>query len=79
MSILVGCAGLCLDAVLGVVRVCLSRLDRCKVVGPDNLDLDAVLLVVQADDLQAFQVYIFGCFLVHVGEHTLGACISPFK
>ena len=52
-----------LDAVVSVVRAYLPRLDRCEVVGLDNLDLDfdTVLLAVQADDLQAFQVHILEC------------------
>ena len=49
--VLVGCAGLSLDAVLGVVRAYLPRLECSKVVGSDNLDLDSVSLVVQTDDL----------------------------
>ncbi len=63
--------GLSLDAVLGVVRAYLPRLERCEIVGSDDLDLDAVLLVVQAHHLQTF--------LVRVGERTLGACISPYE
>ena len=69
---LVGCAGLSLDTVLGVIRAYLcEELEHSEVIGADDLDLDAVLLVVQADHLQTF--------LVRVGERTLGACISPFK
>jgi hypothetical protein len=70
---LVGSTGLSLDAVLGVVRAYPPRFDCGEGVGADDLDLDSVLLVVQADDLQAFQIHILGCFLVRVGEHTIGA------
>ena len=48
---LVGCAGLSLDTVLGVVRAYLPRLECSEVVGSYDLDLDSVSLVVQADDL----------------------------
>ena len=48
---LVGCAGLSLDAVLGVVRAYLPRLECSEVIGSDNLYLDSVSLVVQANDL----------------------------
>jgi hypothetical protein len=68
---LVGCAGLSLNAVLGVV----PRLECSEVVGSDDLYLDSVSLVVQANDLQAFKAHLLGCFFVRVGEHTLGACI----
>ena len=54
LLMLVRCAGLSLDAVLGVVRAYLPRLERGEVVGADDRDLDAVILVVKADDLQAF-------------------------
>ena len=46
LLMLVGCVGLSLDAVLGVVRAYLSRLERGENVGVDDRDLDAVLLVV---------------------------------
>ncbi len=72
---LVGCAGLSLDTVLGVVCIYLSRLECSEVVGSNDLDLDSVSLAVQVDDLKAFKVYILGSFLVRLGEHTLGACI----
>ena len=51
---LVGCAGLSLNTVLGVVRVYLPRLECSKVVGSDNLDLDSVSLVVQTENLESF-------------------------
>ena len=44
---LVGCAGLSLDTVLGVVRAYLPRLECGKVVGSYDLDLNSVSLVVQ--------------------------------
>ena len=76
---LVGCARLSLDAVIGVVRAYLPRLECSEVVGLDDPDLNCVSLVVQADDRQALQIHILGCFLVRVGEQTLGACISPYE
>ncbi len=48
---LVGCAGLSLYTVIGIVRAYLPRLECSEVVGSDDLDLDPVSLVVQADDL----------------------------
>ena len=51
LPVLVGCAGLSLDTVLGVVRAYLPRLECSEVVGSDDLDLNSVSLVVHADDL----------------------------
>ena len=73
---LVGCAGLSLDTVPSVVRAYLPRLECSEVVGSNDFDLDSVSLEVQTVDLE---VHIFGCFFVRVGEHTLGACISPYE
>jgi hypothetical protein len=48
---LVGCAGLSLDTVIGVVRAYLPRLECGEVIGSYDVDLDSVSLVVQSDDL----------------------------
>jgi hypothetical protein len=48
---LVGCAGLSHDTVLGVVRAYLPRLECSEVVGSYDLDLDSVSLIAQTDDL----------------------------
>ena len=77
---LVGCAGLSLNTILGVVRAYLSRLEcSSEVVGSNDLDLDSVSLVVQTDDLESFEVHILECFFIRVGEYTLSACISQYK
>ena len=73
---LVGRAGLSLDTVFGVLRAFLPRLQCSEVVGSNDLDLNSVSLVVQTDDLEFFEVHIF---FIRVGEHTLSACISPYK
>ena len=64
---LVGCAGLFLNTVLGVVSADLSRLECSEVVGSNDLDLDSVSLVVQTDDLEPFELHMLGCFCVRVG------------
>ena len=61
---LVGCAGLSFNTILGVVRAYLLRLECGEVVGSNELDLDLVSLVVQMDDLDSFEVNILGCFFV---------------
>ena len=49
---LVGCAGLSLDTVLGIVRSYLPRLECGEVNGPNDLDLDSV--VQTTDDLESY-------------------------
>ena len=71
--------GLSLYAMLGIVVTYLPRLEGREVVRTDDLNSYTMLLVVLAYLLESLQVHILGRFTVGVGEHALGACVSPYE
>ena len=75
LPVLVGCVGLSLNTVLGLVRAYLPRLECSKVVGSNDLDLDFVSLVVQTHDLESFEVHILGYFFVRASGRTYAWCL----